>query len=47
MSRRLLRVDLRDTEPGRYVMQVTVTDEATGNATLPYYTPVTVNRTAP
>ena len=47
MSRRLLRVDLRDTEPGRYVMQVTVTDEATGNATLPYYTPVMVNRTAP
>jgi hypothetical protein len=47
MSRRLLRVDLRDTEPGRYVMQVTITDEATGNATLPYYTPVMVNRTAP
>lgn len=47
MSRRLLRVDLRDTEPGRYVMQVTVTDEASGNSTLPYYTPVTVNRTVP
>jgi hypothetical protein len=47
MSRRLLRVDLRDTEPGPYVMQVTVTDEATGNATLPYYTPVMVNRTTP
>jgi len=46
MSRRLLRVDLRDTEPGRYVMQITVTDEATGNSTLPYYTPVTVNRAA-
>ncbi len=47
MSRRLLRVDLRDSEPGRYVMQVVVTDEATGASTLPYYTPVTVNREAP
>ncbi len=44
-SRRLLRVDLGDTEPGRYVMQVIVTDSATGASTLPYYTPVTVNRT--
>jgi GWxTD domain-containing protein len=47
MSRRLLRMDLRDTEPGRYVMQVTITDEATGASTLPYYTPVTVNRAVP
>jgi hypothetical protein len=47
MARRLLRVDLRDTEPGSYVMQVSVTDEATGASTLPYYTSVTVNRTVP
>ncbi len=45
MSRRLLRVDLGDTEPGRYLMKVIVTDSATGASTLPYYTPVTVNRT--
>jgi hypothetical protein len=44
MSRRMLRVDLRDTDPGRYMMQVTVTDSETGASTLPYYTPVTVNR---
>ncbi|MBT8479357.1 MAG: hypothetical protein KJO06_10605 [Gemmatimonadetes bacterium] len=44
MSRRLLRVDLRDTDPGRYMMQVTVTDSATGASTLPYFTPVTLNR---
>lgn len=44
MSRRMLRVDLRDTDPGRYMMQVTVTDSETGESTLPYYTPVTVNR---
>ncbi len=44
MSRRLLRVDLRDTEPGSYVMRVTVTDSASGASTLPYYTSVTVNR---
>jgi len=43
-ARRLLRLDLSDTDPGRYVMQVTVTDEATGASTLPYYTPVTLNR---
>jgi GWxTD domain-containing protein len=45
MSRRMLRVDLSDSEPGRYTMQVSVTDEATGASTLPYYTPITVNRT--
>ena len=44
MSRRMLRVDLRDTDPGRYMMRVTVTDSETGASTLPYYTPVTVNR---
>ena len=47
MSRRLLRLDLTDTEPGRYVMQVTVTDEASGASTLPYYTPVVLNRASP
>jgi len=47
MSRRLLRVDLRDTEPGHYMMQVTVTDGATGASTLPYYTPITVNLATP
>lgn len=47
MSRRLLRVDLRDTEPGQYVMRVTVTDGATGASTLAYYTPITVNRAIP
>jgi hypothetical protein len=47
MSRRLLRVDVRDTEPGRYVMRVAVTDGATGVSTLPYYTPITVNKANP
>ena len=47
MSRRLLRLDLRDTDPGRYTMEVTITDEETGASTLPYYTPVTVNRSTP
>ena len=47
MSRRMLRLDLRDTEAGRYIMQVTVTDSETGASTLPYYTPVTVNRAVP
>ena len=47
MSRRLLRVDLRDSEPGQYLMRVTVTDGATGASTLAYYTPITVNRAIP
>jgi hypothetical protein len=47
MSRRLLRLDLRDTDPGVYVMKVTITDEETGASTLPYYTPITVNRSDP
>jgi len=47
MARRLLRVDLRDTEPGQYVMRVTVTDGATGASTLAYYTPIAVNRAIP
>jgi GWxTD domain-containing protein len=47
MARRLLRLDLSDTEPGSYVMQVSVTDEATGASTLPHYTSVMVNRTVP
>jgi len=44
MSQRLLRLGLTDTEPGRYVMQVTVTDEGSGASTLPHYTPVVLNR---
>jgi len=47
MSRRFLRLDFRDTDPGRYVMEVTITDEETGTSTLPYYTSVTVNRSIP
>ncbi len=47
MARRMLRLDLQDSAPGSYTMQVIVTDEATGASTLPYYTPVVVNRTAP
>jgi len=47
MSRRLLRLDLRDTDPGVYLMKVTITDEETGASTLPYYTPITVNRSDP
>lgn len=45
MSRRLLRLDLTDTPPGSYQMEVTITDQETGASTLPYHTPVVVNRT--
>lgn len=44
MSRRLLRLDLSNTEPGRYDMEFTVTDETTGASTLPYHTSVLVDR---
>ncbi|MCK5489360.1 MAG: hypothetical protein KAI98_05205, partial [Gemmatimonadetes bacterium] len=46
-SRRLIRLDLSDTDPGWYMMEVTITDEETGISTLPHYTPVTVNRSVP
>lgn len=47
MSRRLLRLDLSDTKPGRYVMQVTITDDESGASTLPHYTSVVLNRASP
>ena len=46
MARRMLRLDLQDSAPGNYTMQVIITDEVTGASTLPYYTPIVVNRTA-
>ena len=44
VTRRLLRLDLSDTEPGSYRMIVTVRDEASGTSTLPYRTGITVDR---
>jgi GWxTD domain-containing protein len=43
MSRRLLRLDLTDTDPGQYEMEVTITDEQTGASTLPFHAGITVN----
>jgi hypothetical protein len=44
MAGRLLRLELYDTRPGAYTMTVTVTDEGSGLATLPYHTRITVDR---
>lgn len=42
-TRRTLRLDLTDSEPGAYEMTVTVTDEDTGRSTLPQATSIAVS----
>jgi hypothetical protein len=44
VTRRMLRLDLDQTDPGRYRMEVTVLDEGSGNTTLPFNTRITVHR---
>lgn len=43
-TRRTLRLDLTDAEPGAYEMSVTVTDGETGRETLPHTTSIVVTR---
>lgn len=43
-TRRVLRLELDDTEPGPYEMSVTVTDGETGQSTLPLSTAIAVSR---
>jgi hypothetical protein len=43
-TKRLLRLDLADTDPGLYRMTVTVLDEESGQTTLPFGTRISVSR---